>query len=268
MATTKTKPTKPVPFTTQSPSAAYRHFLPIAKKLPADSIKPTTLDIDLARHNIERGISAIQPHLSLIKKKLPLSPLNDILELPALGLALVYAADRIPAPTASTGEIQDHLAKLRPLRELTLRQLEIHAELGLAPDDRVRAIRSGTGPLDAARDAVAIAGLYHELRGTLDGKHPFTKAQLTALADHGQWLLHQLKPTGATSSPAERDEASVVRDRFWTLIAARHEHLREAGVAAFGLRALDENVPPLGARERSRASTAGATPEAPAPAPA
>ncbi|MFT3774116.1 MAG: hypothetical protein QM820_52795 [Minicystis sp.] len=266
MATSKSKSTKPVasqPFTTRSPAAAYKHYLPLCKQLPDDSIKPCTMDVDIVRHNIDRGIAAIEPHLKVIKKKLPLCPITEVLELPAIGLALTFAADRIAVP-ASAKEIDERLVALRPMRDLTLRQLEIFADLGLAPVERVRSIRSGKGPIDSARDAISIAALFAELGGKVTGKHPFAPAYLKEMAEHGEWLLQQLKPERAISAPTAQDPASNVRDRMWTLLSARHDHLREAGVAVFGLKALDDNVPSLGARIISRPTEAAKADKTPA----
>lgn len=257
MPKAKTKPTAPEPFTTTSPAAAYKHFLPVCQQIPAADVKPCTVDVDLVRHNVDRGIAAITPHTKTVRKKLPECPIVEVLELPALSLALTFAADRIAAP-ASSGEIADRLAAMRPMRDLTLRQLEIFAELGLAPAERVRAIRAGTGPIDAARDAVAIPALFEELGGAVANKHPFAPAYLAQLNAHGEWLLQQLKPEGAVQAPSTQDPAVVIRDRMWTLISTRYDHLREAGVVVFGLKALDENVPPIGSRVVSR------TPEKPA----
>src|SRR5207248_90413 len=80
-----------------------------------------------------------------------------------------------------------------------LQQLEILGALDIVPRERVAAIRSGKGPLDTARDAVAIAGMYtdDEFAAAVANKHPFTPAQLRALADDGNWLVGQLNPKGA-----------------------------------------------------------------------
>jgi hypothetical protein len=56
-----------------------------------------------------------------------------------------------------------------------------------------------------------------------------------------------------------------IRDQFWTMINGRHERLREAGVVIFGLKRLDEVVPPLQSRTQAApVGTVPSIPEAPA----
>jgi hypothetical protein len=250
--------TTTAPYTTTSPAAAYKHFLSAAKGVAGEAVRPCTIDVDLVRANAALGVAAVEPQRKLVKQKLRNFPWTEVAELPALTLALTFAADRVGAK-ASDGQIAAQLAAVRPMRELTLRQLEIFAELGMAPADRVRAIREGGGPIDTARDAVAIAALFHELGAAVAHKHPFAPAYLAQLAAHGEALLAALKPEGAPSAKAAPDPAANLRDRLFTLISVRYELLREAGVAAFGLKALDEHVPPLGSRRPAPAKTPPAT---------
>ncbi|KYF63784.1 hypothetical protein BE11_25880 [Sorangium cellulosum] len=278
MATTKTrsqsKNTKPSVsarqiFTTSDANDAYRHFLPLVQAaIPTDRAEICRLSVDIVRANVDRGVKAILPHIGLVREKLPLCPIDDVLELPSLALGLVAAAGRIVA-AASEREIEARLEKYRPMRDLTLRQLEIFADLKLVPRQRVAAIRRGSGPVDSARDGVDIAGVFHELAASLDGKHPFSPDYLAVMAEHASWLLVQLRPRGAQQRSSERSSEAIVRDQFWTVIRQRHEHMREAGVAVFGLRQLDTHVPPIGARSSSPAQTpTTAKPGSPGPAPA
>lgn len=258
-------------FTTSDANEAYRHFLPLVQaEVPADHAEICRLSVDLVRANVDRGVGAIRPHLGRVVEKLPLCPIDGMLELPSLALGLVAAAGRVVA-AASEREIETRLEKFRPMRDLTLRQLEIFAELKLVPKQRVAAIRRGSGPVDSARDGVDIVGVFHELAETLDGKHPFSPDYLAAMAEHASWLLVQLKPRGAQQKPSERSPEAVVRDQFWTVVNRRYDHLREAGVAVFGLRQLDAHVPPIGARTPSPSAaqpTVKVKPASAAPAPA
>lgn len=143
------------------------------------------------------------------------------------------------------------------LREAALKQLEVFSLLGLIPTKVPTAIRKGSGPLDNARDAVAIPGAFHDHRDDIGDKHPFTPAMLVRLGSEGDWLVKQLKPAGAKAAAAKRDPASLVRDQLWAIINERYEELRQAGAVVFGLKNLDGHIPPLGARAASttKAST-------------
>lgn len=89
------------------------------------------------------------------------------------------------------------------MRVLTLQFLEISAQLKLVPKAPVAKIRAGTGPLDGAQDGIAIAGMFHDYRAALEGKHPFSSEYLAAMAEHANWLVRQLKPTGAPATASE-----------------------------------------------------------------
>ncbi|APR82300.1 Hypothetical protein A7982_07649 [Minicystis rosea] len=234
-------------FTTDSSKAAYEHFVALARQVSTDGLEVCRADLGIARVNVDRGVTAITPHLATVKKKLPHCPIDEVLELPALLLAATFAAGKIAA-TVSTGEIDQRMAAMRPMREAALKQLEVFALLGIVPAGVPIAIRRGSGPLDAASDAIALPGAFHDHEAAIEGKHPFTPAMLKKLGEDGDWLAKHLKKTGAKAGRAERDPASVVRDQLWAIINERHEHLRQAGAVVFGLKSLDEHVPPLGAR--------------------
>jgi hypothetical protein len=178
------------------------------------------------------------------------------LELPAISLALLFATGKV-SKTASSGEIETRLAAMRPLREAGLKQLEVFALLGMIPTKVPTGIRKGSGPLDNARDAVAIPGAFHDHQAEIGDAHPFTPELLAKLGSEGDWLVKQLKPSGAKAAAVKRDPASLVRDQLWAIINERHEELRQAGAVIFGLKNLDDHIPPLGARAAS-ATTASA----------
>jgi hypothetical protein len=252
----------PVPFTTLDMAEAYRHFLPLAERLPAEEIPVRRGDVTLARSNIDRGVEAIRPHVERISRILPEIQVHTLLELPALALVLIHADGRVPHE-ASAGEIETAFSRVSGLRELTLKYLEVAAPLGFVPEGRVRAIRAGRGKLDNARDCVAIAGVFHEFAEALSGKHPFSDEQLKELATTGTWLVQAITPTGGARAPAVRAEAAVLRDRFWRLVDERHDALRTVGVALFGIRNVEDHVPPL----LSRVVAASSKPVAPAAPP-
>lgn len=264
-ASTRTKEREP--FTCTSARECYEHFLPLARSVPEDGLEPCRLDVEIVRANASRGVDAIRPHLPTVRKRLPECAVPDILEIHELSLALLFASGKI-IRAESTGEIDDRLAAVRPLREASLRQLEVFSLLGMLPRTVPAAIRRGFGPLDTARDAQAIAGVFHDNEAAFDGKHPFTTEQLRKLGEDGDWLVAALKPRGARGVPTDRDPAALLRDQMFVLLTERHEQLRQAGVVVFGLRDLDARIPPLGARAGVPASTLSAVPDAAEPAPA
>lgn len=229
-------------FDTTDPRAAYKHFLPRINALSLEAIKPCTVDVALARRNIEVGLVAVTSYLDLARARLPRLSVPLLFELRPLGLALSFAADRVAA--TAEGALEGHLERVRFLRNLTLRQLEIFAYLDLVPEARVEAVRLGATPIDTCREALSIVALFAEYAPAIGGRHPFTDAQLNQLWERAQWLLRALRSRSAGTAWGE--PATTIRDRFWTLVVEVHDELREAGVAIFGLKRLDEHVPPLG----------------------
>lgn len=92
------------------------------------------------------------------------------------------------------------------------------------------------------------------------GKHPFTHAQVVALAEHGNWLVQNLTPKGARPAPTTRGEASLVRDRFWTALQTGYLELRKAGLSLFGEDGIDAHIPALQARAASHRAAATTAP--------
>jgi hypothetical protein len=235
------------PFVTEDSHAAFLHFKPLVERVPEDKLDAWNGDAEIVRTNATRGVDAIRPHLDHLREALPLLNINELLELPALCFALGFAADRV-FMRASTKEIQAAQKQIRPVRSQALRQLEIFAERGLLPQERVRNIRQNTGPVDEARDAVAIPALFHEFSAAVKNKHPFTAAELKQLAEKGDWLLKQLLPTGATADKGPRNPDAVLRDQLWTEVLRRYDGLYQAGVEIWGRRGVDAHIPPLMSR--------------------
>ena len=257
------------PFVCTSAKECFEHFEAQARAVPQEDLEPCRYDVELVRANVNRGVEALRPHMDTIRRKLPEHAVADLLELHEMSLALLFAAGKVIKPSGNTAELEDRLASLRPMREAGLRQLEVFSLLGHLDKEIPAAIRRGTGPLDAARDAQAIVGVFHDHKAAFDGKHPFTPEQLRKLGEDGDWLVAALKPANAKGAPVERDPAAVLRDQLFALVSARHDALREAGVVVFGLKNLDDHIPPLGARQATprtkRPATPPAAPEGAAP---
>ena len=250
----------PTAFVSEDSEACFKHFSSLLASTPEGALERYAADPEIARVNLVRGLDAVRPHFAHLAKALPLLPLTELEELPSLALALGFAADRVFKP-ASPKEIRARQESLRPVRSQTLRYLEIVAERGLAPADRVKKIRADRGPVDEARDAVAIVALFNEFASQLANKHPFPPEVLTKLAEDGNWLLKQLLPTGATPEKGAPSEDTLTRDRLWTEVVRRYDLLYQAAVTVWGRRGVDDHLPAL----QSRVATASHA-EPPAPA--
>lgn len=223
-------------FSTGNQAEAFAHFRPMAEAVPKAGLVPSPGKLALVRSNITEALRVLSPELPAVAAAMVNPPLQEVLELPALALALSFAAARVPTRSYSPGEIAAARSELAPLRDVTLTYLEVaaHPAVGLVPAARVQAIRSGKGPVDNAQDGVAIAGLFAEFAPVLEGKHPFAPAQLQRLEEIGNMLVATLQPAGAVPAPAaEPNEAAVLRDQFEALLVERYELLKLCAAVAF-----------------------------------
>jgi hypothetical protein len=245
--------------------AAIERFLPIAQREVApESVQVFNGSIDLLLPNVQSGLAAITPLRDAIVERYPNTKWSHIEALPGLARAVILAATLAAAPPASAKEIAPKLQRLRALRPLMLQQLELlaHPEVALVDQSEVRAIREGTGPLDEARDAVAIATVFTRDREKLAGKHPFSAAKIAELREVGDWLLAQLLPAHAKSAPgsraAEKNAYAAQRDLLWTLLVRWHDEMQRAATAVFSINEVSERVPSLFARTAKKGEPAAA----------
>lgn len=255
-------------FVTTNQAEAFAHFRPLAELVPTEGLSPSPGKLALVRSNITEALEVLSPELPRVAAAMVDPPLQEVLELPALALALSFAASRVPARSYSAGEIAAARADLAPLREVTLNYLEVaaHPLVALVPAERVQAIRSGKGPLDNAQDGVAIAGMFAEFAPSLEGRHPFTAAQLDQLEEVGNALVQTLQPGNAVSAPAgEPHEAAVLRDQFEALLVERYELLKLCAAVALKPARAQALIPAL-RRAAVATSVAAEAPEGTEPA--
>ncbi len=238
-------------YTTDDSREACEHFA--VQALAALPRKVTyNADLDVVPHNVEVAVSALEPQLA--RSDVSDAERKTILELRSLVLALVYADSRC-VEAGSPKAIADAQSTLRPLRQATLSYLEAASNevCGLVPAERVRVIREGKGQVDEARDALTITAVFKEFSEALNGKHPFTPAQLATLAAKGVFLLRALAPTDAATSkaPSEPSQDEQVRDGLWTLIVEGYDTALLVAAKAWGVRRVHDHVPALLARAAS-----------------
>ena len=246
------------------PKGAYAFFVDRARALGAASVPVSRVEAAIARTNVDRGFKLLTPRMGELKDVAPLVDAQRVANVPALARGVEYADKLVPSDVGD-GEIDAKIAVVAPLRRATLAYLEVAAFCGLVDEGRVRAIREGTGRLDLARDAVAIAGLFEEKAKDLAGKHPFTDAQLATLGTEGAWLASVLKPSGAVRDPKKRSDAALMKDRFAKLLDDDWALAGQAAVALLGVDVYQADFPALYARERAPKKKPAPPPPAPPP---
>ncbi|XXT15241.1 hypothetical protein WME94_33820 [Sorangium sp. So ce429] len=257
MAKAKTKketsgkaPSSP-PTVKHSYRACYKRFVPEALALPDSEVELCRADVRIAFVNVKQGVEAVCADPARIRKAMPELPLDQVLAMPDLGRALIYASTRVTARPASSRDIEAKLKIVTELREPMLSLAETLAKRGLLSREVVAEIRAGSGKYDMASDGMALAHLYEEHADALRGKHPFSREEFDLLREASEWLLDNLTPDGARRPAAkQRGEAETMRDRLWTLMLRRHADLRKIGYYFHG-DAFEEVTPKLQSRVSS-----------------
>jgi hypothetical protein len=249
----------------------YEHFLPIAQKLTEAEIEPCRADVPVALANVKLGIKAVlgdKDQIARAKEHLPKLPIDDVLDLPDIGRALLFSLGKVVTRAASPGEIEKAIKEISGPREQLLDQAEILAKRGKLDKQRVAQIRAGSGKYDMARDGLDLVELFTENAAALKGEHPFTIEELEKLRATSEWLLENLTPGGARVETRTKAAAEDARDRLWTLMLKRHPHLRVIGYYFHG-DDLDAHVPKLQSRVAQAVldEEQAPAPAEPAPAP-
>ena len=242
--------------------ALYDKHRAAALALPEEEVQICRADPRVVFANLKLGHKGVLGTPALVtsaRAHLPKIPMKQVLELPDLGRALVYASGKVVGRVAGPREIEAKLEFIREPREQMLAQAEVLARRGKLDKDAVARVRAGSGKYDSAHDVVTLVGMYTEHQKALAGLHPFTTPELGKYREAGEWLLEVLTPDGARAEPVKRQkpEAERVRDGVWTLIVARHPYLRKIGFYFHGDE-VDRLVPRLQSRV---APTAVATAE-------
>jgi hypothetical protein len=239
---------------------AFLFFLPQAEKIAKAEILPFRLDPVLALQNIQTGLKGLEPCLATLKKALPELPWAQILDLPALGQAVTFAATQVVNRPAELGELRAQLSEAATLRTLLLSTAGALVLADALPAPAVEKIRRGSGPIDLASDLVGLAALYRKHPAAMSAQKLVGVAQLDRAAELGTELLSRLKPKGARVSAAKSGQPDVVaRDRLATLLWQRHGELRKAAYYQWG-DDFERFVPALQSRRSTRKSIPPAPP--------
>lgn len=267
-AKAKTKTTSKAKSTPKATSAAdaesaFRSFLGEAKALPKRDVIPFRADANLALHNVQIGAKAVLAERARLGKELPALDLSRIERLPALGLAVTFAAARVDPKARPVTQVRADLARAHEHRALMITAADSLVLAGLVPPREVAKIREGKGGLDAAQDCVDLAALFAKYPDAAK-RTVVTSAQVKEAAALGSALLATMTPSSARTigrrTAAERALADE-RNRMWTLLVSGHEELWRAGAWLFGRHAVDQRVPALQSRAvRPRRAPAKAAP--------
>jgi hypothetical protein len=218
---------------------------------PRDIIMYRT-DATLIFHNVSDGLDSLGTMRERIAKELPLVRFELLAELPALALGLDYAVRQVK-DAGARAELPSLLAEASELRDPMLAGAVALAKAKLLPKGDVDRIFKGTGFRDRAKDCIDLSSLFRKHWANIEGKTAITLEQLARAAEVGTALLRILKPRGAhRRRTAEQQAPAEQRDRLFTVIVQRHDQMRRIGVWLWGEAEVDEYIPALGSRKRTR----------------
>ena len=228
---------------------AYDSFLAAAQAVEPGFIEPCGVDVVLAYHAVVRGVENVVGGGAVVIGRLPNVDLVQLSSLPRLAQGLVYAEllveRELQAAAASFGPLFDRAQQLRRKLRKTADAL---AEAQLLSDADVEEVWL-RAQQDVLEDFASLTALLRRNETRIAGRSPVTAGELLEaeqLAGQLRMMFGQV-PEGGASASRTLTRALEMRDRFWTLVAQRHEMLWRCGAWLHG-RAVEERVPPLPAR--------------------
>lgn len=267
---TKTiKTTKVTAHRTASSSSAdpgdekdYQSLVDVARALPASSVRALRFDLSRAFKNGSRGAAIVLARESEVVEGVPEVSPDEIRRLPRYASAIWYGNTLIRQYEPTPDEVKAKLVRGRQLRKLLMACADALVVAGTVSAAVVAKIHKGTGAMDTAQDCIDLAALLAPVATT--AKIPVSQAEIQEAREVGERLQDILRPRDAKRDTDLAHAAAIdTRDRMWTLYEQAWEnHVWLAGAYLFR-RAVDKNIPSLGAREPKRSRK---EPE-PAPAP-
>lgn len=241
--------------------AAFNRHLASALALSPEVLSRSVGDAVIARHNLLVGLQNLSGKAELLKTLWHPDRVDALFANADITDGAVFAQRRAEGIAAEQKTIRADIAHSYVLRDLLLSPLETAAKFKLIPEERVTAIRAGSGGLDTALDMISAVAVYREFDKALANKTPMTFELLDEAQKLGNKLVAQITPTKAIGKATGNDpladaraEADDLARRFWTLVFLKHGEARMAAreIAGNGFGRL---VPPLQAAIKATAAT-------------
>lgn len=234
-------------------SQAYARFEARARALPVDALIQLDVDPTLARSNALRGAAVVFAAREAVVNTGMKVDWQAIGDLDALGLALLWAtAETRPVPPAA---LVPKIKQAWRLRRKLLKAVDALVAWELVTASERAEIVKGSGPIDTARDLLALARLFRRDAAVIVGKHPVTDEALAEAESLGTELVRALKPSRAKVVSARKStDAARMEDRMYTLLHRAYSEVERAAGALWGRDAATQ-VPSLRSRTRQKSAT-------------
>ncbi len=216
-----------------------------AASLSPAQVKAFLSSFDVVRQNARVGLASVAPHHEKLKgmliKYVPAEP-----RLTVLLDALHDATLKIAQERAKTKINVQMINQIWADRAALMPQAELWATNGLVDEAEIERIRAGSGPIDAAKDVIAMAAIANaspEIKAKMFGAD-----QLDERVARARTYLDIATPSGTVELPnLALSKALDHQARLWTLVLEQHAELWRHGANLFGDQ-VDEHVPALNSR--------------------
>jgi hypothetical protein len=222
---------------------AYERFLPEARTMTR--VLPLRTDASIAKKRVLKSVETVMRYEIRIRRDLPNVDVKELRSLPALASAVVYAAGEAARASGSKQDLKPLLSRARALRARLLAAAQRLVTAGLLDRAVVAKTLAGFGPLDSARDCVALATLLGKHAAAVQAKTSVTGATIEEAEKVGEDLIERLKPSRTRTTHAA---AVAARDKLWTLLLRRYDTLWRVGAFVLGPEVNDKIVPTLRAK--------------------
>lgn len=216
-----------VPGSPQEAAHAFALVEPEMAALDANSLVAINVDIPRAVATALGARPALLRFRPLILDEFRRFPLASLDRLDTYALAAWYA-HLLSLPAAPPDNSHKALVEeASALRSNLLVAAEALAHAGLFDAGHVAKIRSGQGHLDTANDLVALAALFRNNWGKIEGKTAITPGDIEKAATVGPRLIEAV---GVREQVSERSPSQIADDRrrAFTLLVRAYDDCRRA----------------------------------------
>jgi hypothetical protein len=207
--------------------AAYQRFLPDAQAIASEDIIPYRLDPDLVIANVRTAMQVIAAYRSQIPKHLPRVDLHALEALPALAVALKFAAIEADRAVPTERIVSEALVEARQIRGVLLPIVAGLVATGVVPAHMYEDIVRGRGPRYIAQDCLTLSSVFTTHKEAVKDKHSADPGVIDRAAVVGSFLLEHLRPAGSAAAKSPPYPPLIdLRNRFATVLTERYRKLQ------------------------------------------
>lgn len=222
-------------------------LLVAALALPASNVSRLTFEPLAAKRQCSTALNRLEKFRDELKRDYPRFKLAEFDALPELCDRIRSQQHELKSrPRPNEGMLAARAPAALGWRRSLLSLAAVFSETGAVTPQQLAGIKKGKGLVDNLHDVIDLVTLLTPVRPKVEaalGKGALTEAREAA--------VRAIDVAGATRLRSDEAlEVAALRDRYATLVVARHDRLRAAFAAVVGYREAGEQVPALGRSTR------------------